>query len=90
VVNKAAERLHAWLTKNDTTIEGGALATGDAEIAASVEQRAPHRLSVGTWQRFSEVEPRAARSRSQLAVVTALKHGLVSTVEPAVAATRDA
>jgi dTDP-4-amino-4,6-dideoxygalactose transaminase len=43
-----------YVTKNVTTIEGGALATGDSEIAARVERLALHGLSVGAWQRFSD------------------------------------
>ena len=43
-----------YVTKNITTIEGGALATGDAEIAAEVERLALHGLSLGAWQRFSD------------------------------------
>ena len=41
-------------TKNITTIEGGALATDDPEVAARVEQLALHGLSLGAWQRFSD------------------------------------
>ena len=43
-----------YVTKNITTIEGGALATDDAEIAAEVERLALHGLSLGAWQRFSD------------------------------------
>ena len=43
-----------YVTKNITTIEGGALASDDAEIAARVEQLALHGLSLGAWQRFSD------------------------------------
>ncbi len=43
-----------YVTKNISTIEGGALATGDAEIAAEVERLALHGLSLGAWQRFSD------------------------------------
>jgi dTDP-4-amino-4,6-dideoxygalactose transaminase len=42
------------VTKNITTIEGGALVTEDAEIAAEVERLALHGLSLGAWQRFSD------------------------------------
>jgi dTDP-4-amino-4,6-dideoxygalactose transaminase len=43
-----------YVTKNITTIEGGALATDDPEIAAEVERLALHGLSLGAWQRFSD------------------------------------
>lgn len=43
-----------YVTKNITTVEGGALATTDPEIAARVERLALHGLSVGAWQRFSD------------------------------------
>ena len=43
-----------YVTKNITTIEGGALATEDAEIAARVERLALHGLSLGAWERFSD------------------------------------
>jgi dTDP-4-amino-4,6-dideoxygalactose transaminase len=43
-----------YVTKNITTIEGGALVTDDAEVAARVEQLALHGLSLGAWQRFSD------------------------------------
>jgi dTDP-4-amino-4,6-dideoxygalactose transaminase len=43
-----------YVTKNITTIEGGALATDDHEIAAEVERLALHGLSLGAWQRFSD------------------------------------
>ena len=43
-----------YVTKNITSIEGGALVTEDAEIAAEVERLALHGLSVGAWQRFSD------------------------------------
>ena len=43
-----------YVTKNVTTIEGGALATDDAEIAAEVERLGLHGLSLGAWQRFSD------------------------------------
>jgi dTDP-4-amino-4,6-dideoxygalactose transaminase len=43
-----------YVTKNITTIEGGALVTEDAEIAAEVERLALHGLSLGAWQRFSD------------------------------------
>jgi len=42
------------VTKNITTIEGGALMTDSAEIAAEVERLALHGLSLGAWQRFSD------------------------------------
>jgi dTDP-4-amino-4,6-dideoxygalactose transaminase len=44
-----------YVTKNVTTIEGGALATDDAELAAAVERLALHGLSQGAWQRFSDL-----------------------------------
>jgi dTDP-4-amino-4,6-dideoxygalactose transaminase len=43
-----------YVTKNITTIEGGALATDDPGIAAEVERLALHGLSLGAWQRFSD------------------------------------
>ncbi len=43
-----------YVTKNISTGEGGALVTGDAEIAAEVERLALHGLSLGAWQRFSD------------------------------------
>ncbi len=43
-----------YVTKNITTIEGGALAMEDADLAARIEQLALHGLSVGAWQRFSD------------------------------------
>jgi dTDP-4-amino-4,6-dideoxygalactose transaminase len=43
-----------YVTKNITTIEGGALATDDAGIAEEVERLALHGLSLGAWQRFSD------------------------------------
>ena len=43
-----------YATKNITTIEGGALATTDAEVAEEVERLALHGLSAGAWQRFSD------------------------------------
>jgi dTDP-4-amino-4,6-dideoxygalactose transaminase len=43
-----------YVTKNITTIEGGALATTDEELAARVERLALHGLSLGAWQRFSD------------------------------------
>ena len=44
-----------YVTKNITTIEGGALATDDEEIAAEVERLGLHGLSLGAWARFSDV-----------------------------------
>jgi dTDP-4-amino-4,6-dideoxygalactose transaminase len=41
------------VSKNITTVEGGALATADAELAARVERLANHGLSAGAWSRFS-------------------------------------
>jgi dTDP-4-amino-4,6-dideoxygalactose transaminase len=43
-----------YVTKNVSTIEGGALMTDDPEIAAEVERLALHGLSLGAWQRFSD------------------------------------
>ena len=43
-----------YVTKNVTSIEGGALATEDAEVAAEIERLALHGLSMGAWQRFSD------------------------------------
>jgi len=43
-----------YVTKNITTIEGGALASTDEEIAGRVERLALHGLSLGAWQRFSD------------------------------------
>jgi dTDP-4-amino-4,6-dideoxygalactose transaminase len=44
-----------YVTKNITTIEGGALATNDPGAARRVEELALHGLSLGAWQRFSDV-----------------------------------
>ena len=43
-----------YVTKNITTIEGGALSTEDPVIAERVERLALHGLSLGAWQRFSD------------------------------------
>ena len=43
-----------YVTKNVTTIEGGALITEDVGIATEVERLALHGLSLGAWQRFSD------------------------------------
>jgi dTDP-4-amino-4,6-dideoxygalactose transaminase len=43
-----------YVTKNISTIEGGALVTDDPEVAAEVERLALHGLSLGAWQRFSD------------------------------------
>ncbi|MGH2916352.1 MAG: DegT/DnrJ/EryC1/StrS family aminotransferase [Solirubrobacteraceae bacterium] len=43
-----------YVTKNVTTIEGGALATDSQELADEVERLALHGLSLGAWQRFSD------------------------------------
>jgi dTDP-4-amino-4,6-dideoxygalactose transaminase len=43
-----------YVTKNITTIEGGALLTDNPEIAEEVERLALHGLSLGAWQRFSD------------------------------------
>jgi dTDP-4-amino-4,6-dideoxygalactose transaminase len=44
-----------YVTKNVTTIEGGALVTEDPLVATRVERLAMHGLSLGAWQRFSDV-----------------------------------
>jgi dTDP-4-amino-4,6-dideoxygalactose transaminase len=43
-----------YVTKNVTTVEGGALATPAPELAARVERLALHGLSMGAWQRYSD------------------------------------
>lgn len=43
-----------YVTKNITTIEGGALVTDDPAISERVERLALHGLSTGAWQRFSD------------------------------------
>jgi dTDP-4-amino-4,6-dideoxygalactose transaminase len=43
-----------YVTKNITTVEGGCLATEDAETADRVERLALHGLSLGAWQRYSD------------------------------------
>jgi dTDP-4-amino-4,6-dideoxygalactose transaminase len=43
-----------YVTKNMTTIEGGAVATRDAAVAEEVERLALHGLSAGAWARFSD------------------------------------
>jgi dTDP-4-amino-4,6-dideoxygalactose transaminase len=43
-----------YVTKNISTIEGGALVTDDPAVAAEVERLALHGLSLGAWQRFSD------------------------------------
>ena len=43
-----------YVTKNISTIEGGALATADVGVAEEVERLALHGLSLGAWQRFSD------------------------------------
>jgi dTDP-4-amino-4,6-dideoxygalactose transaminase len=43
-----------YVTKNVTTMEGGALITEDPEVATEVERLALHGLSLGAWQRFSD------------------------------------
>ena len=43
-----------YVTKNITTIEGGALTTTTEEIAERVERLALHGLSLGAWERFSD------------------------------------
>lgn len=43
-----------YVTKNITTIEGGAIATDSEELAEQIERLALHGLSLGAWQRFSD------------------------------------
>lgn len=43
-----------YVTKNITTVEGGALVTENPEVASEVERLALHGLSLGAWQRFSD------------------------------------
>jgi dTDP-4-amino-4,6-dideoxygalactose transaminase len=43
-----------YVTKNITTIEGGALATDDPDVAEQVERLALHGLSLGAWKRYSD------------------------------------
>ena len=43
-----------YVTKNITTIEGGAMVTDSEQIAEEVERLALHGLSLGAWQRFSD------------------------------------
>ncbi|MGO9961476.1 MAG: DegT/DnrJ/EryC1/StrS family aminotransferase [Solirubrobacteraceae bacterium] len=43
-----------YVTKNITTIEGGAVVCDSAAIAGEVERLALHGLSLGAWQRFSD------------------------------------
>jgi dTDP-4-amino-4,6-dideoxygalactose transaminase len=43
-----------YVTKNISTIEGGAIVTDDAAVAEAVERLALHGLSLGAWQRFSD------------------------------------
>ena len=43
-----------YVTKNISTIEGGALMTDSEQVAEEVERLALHGLSVGAWQRFSD------------------------------------
>jgi dTDP-4-amino-4,6-dideoxygalactose transaminase len=43
-----------YVTKNISTIEGGALITDDLQLAETVERLALHGLSLGAWQRFSD------------------------------------
>jgi len=44
-----------YVTKNISTIEGGAIVTDDPALAARVERLALHGLSLGAWQRFSDI-----------------------------------
>lgn len=43
-----------YVTKNITTVEGGALATDDPDVAEKVERLALHGLSLGAWKRYSD------------------------------------
>lgn len=43
-----------YVTKNITTIEGGALATPHQDVAERVERLGLHGLSLGAWERFSD------------------------------------
>jgi dTDP-4-amino-4,6-dideoxygalactose transaminase len=43
-----------YVTKNISTIEGGALVTENEAAAVEVERLALHGLSLGAWQRFSD------------------------------------
>ena len=43
-----------YVTKNITTIEGGAIMTESEKIAEEIERLALHGLSLGAWQRFSD------------------------------------
>jgi dTDP-4-amino-4,6-dideoxygalactose transaminase len=43
-----------YVTKNITTVEGGAIVTRSREQAEEVERLALHGLSLGAWQRFSD------------------------------------
>jgi dTDP-4-amino-4,6-dideoxygalactose transaminase len=43
-----------YVTKNVTTIEGGAVATPDADVAQEIERLALHGLSLGAWARFAD------------------------------------
>lgn len=43
-----------YVTKNITTVEGGAIATPSEEVSSEVERLALHGLSLGAWQRFSD------------------------------------
>ena len=47
--------LSFYVTKNISTIEGGAVVTEDLAFAAEVERLALHGLSQGAWQRFTDV-----------------------------------
>jgi dTDP-4-amino-4,6-dideoxygalactose transaminase len=43
-----------YVTKNITTVEGGAVVTADAAVADEVERLALHGLSAGAWRRYSD------------------------------------
>ena len=53
------------MTKNVTTIEGGALLTEDPVLAERVERLGLHGLSLGAWQRFSDTGYRRYRCSSR-------------------------
>jgi dTDP-4-amino-4,6-dideoxygalactose transaminase len=44
-----------YVTKNITTVEGGALALTDRHDATRIERLALHGLTAGAWQRFADV-----------------------------------
>jgi dTDP-4-amino-4,6-dideoxygalactose transaminase len=60
-----------YVTKNVTTIEGGAVVTEDAALADAVETFALHGLSQGAWERFSD-----SGFRHYEAVAAGYKHNM--------------